>query len=128
MKLYHQTTFAAATSIAKHGIKIDCSKTWQGRGGCIYLSSILPAVKKPEKTFLVNVDYLDVTKVSEWEYICWEDISNNRIIVICDGKFNDDSPCYSPSKKDGFCGHHHPDTRHYRPWKSEVLAQQEARG
>ena len=124
MKLYHQTTFAAATSIAKHGIKIDCSKTWQGRGGCIYLAEYLPSIENPEMTFRVDITNLEVTRISDWEHVCWDNIPVNRIILICPSKLIDGTPCYSPVTRNGFCGHHHPDF--VRVNTTKWRAQQEA--
>lgn len=87
MILYHQTSTESVASIMVVGLKKSWSKYWQGRGGCIYLSKVrggknsIP--KCLEETLLeVDVTGLDLSKLSDWEYLCWEDIPPERLKVI----------------------------------------------
>ena len=71
------------------GLKRSRSHFWQGRGGCIYLSKAKggsDGIPKCLDETLLEVDAagLDLSKLSDWEYICWEDIPPNRLKILRD--------------------------------------------
>lgn len=80
MQLFHQTSKQAVPNILKEGLKISYSNLWRARGGCIYLSK--GKTRFGEVVLSINIEGLDVSKVSDWEYICWEDIPPERIKII----------------------------------------------
>ena len=78
MILYHSTSVLNKDSILQFGLLKKYSNYWKGSGGCIYLSTY----NTPDfGQLILQIDTtgLYITEISEWEYICWEDISANRI-------------------------------------------------
>jgi len=76
--LYHSTSGANAKWIDRGGLIINRSTFWSGCGGCIYLSDD-PTSRWGKVVYEVDTHMLDITRVSVWEYICWENISPERL-------------------------------------------------
>ncbi len=83
MQLFHQTLEHNLPSILEQGLKKSYSRTWKGKGGCIYLSNMEDTPPFPSNIWrvvlIVDTTGLDVSHPSDWEYICWEDIPPERI-------------------------------------------------
>ena len=92
MGLYHRTNNNCLKSIMAVGLLCKYSNYWKGHGGCIYLS------KSPQTNFgiiLLSVESgrLNISVLSDWEYICWENITVDRIRII--GEINVNKLCKS---------------------------------
>lgn len=75
--LYHRTAKENIESILKNGLLCSKSQGWKGKG-CIYLSTM------PDNGFgkeLLSIDAigLQLADLSDWEYVCWDDIPPERI-------------------------------------------------
>jgi len=79
--LYHRTSAEFIKNILKEGLKCSMSFFWKGRGGCIYLSTMADT-SFGEALLQINGTGLSLTGLSDWERVCWEDISPGRIKVI----------------------------------------------
>ncbi len=81
MILYHSTDPSNKDNILKIGLLKKYSKYWIGSGGVIYLS-IYNTPDFGKLILQVNTTGLYITEISEWEYICWEDIPPDRLSII----------------------------------------------
>jgi hypothetical protein len=82
MVLYHYTDPSNIKSILNHGLIKTKSNFWKGHGGCVYLMSDIPYDKEDKAVFRVNVDGLDYSQISDWEYICWDDIEPDKLTLV----------------------------------------------
>lgn len=84
LTVYHRTSRKNVESIKKYGILRSKSQTWQGKGGCIYLS------RNPDTNFgevllevKLHVDEpSECYDLSDWEIICFHDIRPEDIRVL----------------------------------------------
>jgi len=84
MNLYHTIKRENLSGIKEHGLRLSKSKFWVGKGGCIYLSE-QPFRPEGKIILLVHTDGLEITRISDWEYVCWEDIQPERITILGNG-------------------------------------------
>jgi len=80
--LYHYTSPKNIESILNHGLLKSMSAFWRGRGGCVYLLDEIPHDKDDMAVLQVNTDGLNVTRISDWELICWDDIPSDKLSVV----------------------------------------------
>lgn len=79
---YHYTLPSNIDSILNHGLIRSFSNFWKGNGGCIYLMDDIPYDKSEMAIFSVRINELDVTRLSDWELVCWEDIKPDRLSLV----------------------------------------------
>lgn len=85
MRLFHVTNRKNLSSIKRDGLSRKYSRLWKGAGGVIYLAN---RVLMGDDDIVVEADVtgLEVTCVSEWEYICWDDIPVEKLTFMGSGK------------------------------------------
>jgi len=83
MSLYHGTPIDNLESILSTGLLKSKANYWQGAGGAIYLTATAKdAAHYGDVVIEVDVHDLYVTQISDWEFMCWEDIPANRLTKL----------------------------------------------
>jgi len=82
MSLYHGTAMDNLESILSAGLLKSKANYWQGAGGAIYLTATAKDAAHYGVVIEVDVHDLYVTQISDWEFVCWEDIPADRLTTL----------------------------------------------